>query len=221
MSEEQRLILAIVSRVVGYPEDTFFDEKDALLQMIREEIQQEDVRERLLDALEPLYTLSLQALREAYVTTFDWTESTGLYLTAHELGDSRDRGAALILLQHIIADAGFELADGELADYMPALYELIAVAPDNVHLKAIQLRLSVASHRIAKNLPQDHPYAPTYKLIVSDVLGVPTAEDIQKLEQSREHTDIEDMPYPILYGMDGMAKTDNPNNPMFNMKMCQ
>ncbi|MEJ1715085.1 hypothetical protein SMA37_26085, partial [Escherichia coli] len=91
--------------------------KDDLLQTIHDEIQQEDVKDRLLEALEPLYTLSLQALREAYVTTFDWTESTGLYLTAHELGDSRDRGAALILLQHIIADAGFELTDGELADY--------------------------------------------------------------------------------------------------------
>ncbi|OPA73332.1 nitrate reductase molybdenum cofactor assembly chaperone [Paenibacillus selenitireducens] len=219
MNEQQRKILAVASRVVGYPEDTFSSERQILLQAIHEEVEQEELKHKLVQALEPLYALSLQELQEQYVQTFDWKEKTGLYLTAHELGDSRDRGAALILLQHIIADAGYEPAAGELADYIPALYELIAVAPDNVHLKALQRRLAVATNRIAGLLSEEHPYAPIFHMVLDDVLGKPSAEDIQKLDQSREQTDLEDMPYPILYGMDGMAKTDNA--PLPHMKMCK
>lgn len=80
-----------------------------------------------------------EELREIYVWTFDWKEKTRLYLTAHELGDSRERRAALILLQHIVRDAGFMMPSGELCDFIPLLYELLAVRSDHVHVRALEL----------------------------------------------------------------------------------
>ncbi|MNR19203.1 hypothetical protein D3C85_1359790 [compost metagenome] len=50
------------------------------------------------------------------------------------------------------------------------------------------------------------------------MFGEPSAEDIQKLELAREQADLDDMPYPILYGMDGMAASDRP---LMDMKMCK
>lgn len=208
MNEEQRLTLAVVSRVAGYPDRTFHEEMSEMILTIQEEPVREETGRRLVVALEELYSIPLRELQEIYVTTFDLKEDTGLYLTAHELGDSRDRGASLILLQHIISDAGYELKDGELADYMPALYELVAVAPENVHVKALQRRLAVATKRIADHFPLKHPFKPFFRILVSDVFGEPSLEDIQRLEHKREKADLKDMPYPILYGMDGMARTD-------------
>src|SRR5690606_39737501 len=43
-------------------------------------------------AIRELGGLSLREVREAYVGAFDLKDRTGLYLTAHELGDSRKRG---------------------------------------------------------------------------------------------------------------------------------
>lgn len=209
MNDEQRFILAAVSRVTGYPADGFQEELEEIIAAIdSEDALSGAIRGELTTALEQLRRLPLKELQETYVAAFDLKEATGLYLTAHELGDSRDRGSSLILLQHIMADAGFETADGELADYMPALYELVAAAPDNVHLRALQRRLAVAAQRIAEHLPKGHPYLPFFVIAIRHVFGVPTEEDVRKLEQSREKTDLADMPYPLLYGMDGMARSD-------------
>ncbi|WP_138494210.1 nitrate reductase molybdenum cofactor assembly chaperone [Paenibacillus pinistramenti] len=218
MNDDQRFILAAVSRVLSYPGDSFPEELGELIEAAEEETDGSEGSQRLLGAMMELQKRSLQELREIYVNTFDWTEATGLYLTAHELGDSRDRGPALILLQHIISDAGFGLADGELADYLPALYELVAAAPENVHLKALRRRLAVTTKRIARHLPDENLYAPFFGLLVSEVFGEPSAEDVEKLEQAREKADLDDMPYPILYGMDGMAASDRP---LMDMKMCK
>ncbi|MNF09722.1 hypothetical protein D3C80_2104600 [compost metagenome] len=67
-------------------------------------------------------------------------------------------------------------------------------------------------------MPTENIYAPFFELLVSEVFGEPSAEDIQKLELAREQADLDDMPYPILYGMDGMAASDRP---LMDMKMCK
>lgn len=88
------------------------------------------------------------------------------YLTAHELGDSRERGAALILLQHI-------------------------------------------TERIRKHLSEDSPYSGLLNFLMTDVFEVPTEEEIRMLESKRESADLDEMPYPILFGMDGTARSDS------------
>ncbi|MBN3526488.1 nitrate reductase molybdenum cofactor assembly chaperone [Paenibacillus apiarius] len=206
MEEQQRFILLAVSRVLGYPHDDFPNEREELAAAIRLEAELDGIRERLLTAMAPLYELTLRELQEQYVQTFDWKENTGLYLTAHEWGDSRERGAALVLLQNILNDAGFEPVEGELADYLPALYELLAAAPDNVHLKALKRRLAVATKRVSDQLPTGHPYTELFDLLVQNVFGVPSTEDISLLEQKREEADLDELPFPILYGMDGTAR---------------
>lgn len=204
--EAKRIGLAVAARLLGYPDDSY---PEVLKETVDAVSDVEDcaLKNRLEAAIRPLEALPLRELREQYVWTFDWKEKTGLYLTAHELGDSRERGAALILLQHIIGDAGFAASAGELADYMPLLYELLAIRPDHVHVRALELRLAVATKRVAGHLAEDSPYRELFAYLMEDVFGEPSEEDIRRLEAKREQADMDELPYPILYGMDGTART--------------
>lgn len=214
--EAKRIGLAVAARLLGYPDDAFPEALKETVEVVTD-VEDSALKHRLEAAIRPLEALPLRELREQYVWTFDWKEKTGLYLTAHELGDSRERGAALILLQHIIGDAGFAAAAGELADYMPLLYELLAMRPDHVHVRALELRLAVATKRVADHLPGDSPYRELFAYLMEDVFGEPSEEDIRRLEAKREQADLDELPYPILYGMDGTARTGTDPG---HFKMC-
>ncbi|MBW4839299.1 MAG: nitrate reductase molybdenum cofactor assembly chaperone [Paenibacillaceae bacterium] len=214
--EAKRIGLVVAAKLLGYPDDVYPEILRETAEAVSE-VEDFTLRSRLETVIRPLQSLPLRELREQYVWTFDWKEKTGLYLTAHELGDSRERGAALILLQHIIGDAGFVAAAGELADYMPLLYELLAMRPDHVHVRALDLRLAVATKRVADHLPEDSPYREVFAYLMEEVFGEPSEEDIRRLEAKREQADLDELPYPVLYGMDGTARTGTDPT---QFKMC-
>ncbi|GIP47178.1 hypothetical protein J53TS2_07690 [Paenibacillus sp. J53TS2] len=214
--EAKRIGLVVAAKLLGYPDDVYPEILRETAEAVSE-VEDLTLRSRLETVIRPLQSLPLRELREKYVWTFDWKEKTGLYLTAHELGDSRERGAALILLKHIIGDAGFVAAAGELADYMPLLYELLAMRPDHVHVRALDLRLAVATKRVADHLPEDSPYREVFAYLMEEVFGEPSEEDIRRLEAKREQADLDELPYPILYGMDGTARTGTDPT---QFKMC-
>ena len=131
--------------------------------------------------------------------TFDYKDNTNLYLTAHELGDSRKRGAALIELQKQIHEAGYECDTKELADYIPMLLELLAVAPEEEKISNLSGRLAYAMDRILTNLPSSNPYKKAMELVMMFVFEAPELEEIAKLEILREEADLNELPYPLMY----------------------
>ncbi|HLR67474.1 nitrate reductase molybdenum cofactor assembly chaperone [Virgibacillus alimentarius] len=199
MEEQERTLLVIVSHLLSYPQDSYMNERSDLMDLIIENIDSEVIIEELHQVFDLLNRLSLQEMRETYVSTFDLKSKLGLYLTAHELGDSRKRGAALIKLQKMINQAGFERMDGELADYMPMLFEFLAVSPENSHHERLQRRLAVAVQRMLNNIPDGNPYTPILTILMRYVFPAPTDEEIEKLEFEREEADLEELPYPIMY----------------------
>ena len=90
-------------------------------------------------------------LQAHYVETFDLHKRSGLYVTFYGEGDRRRRGMALLRLKRMYRAAGLPLADGELPDFLPAMLEFAAAAPDGrgeivlrEHRSAIELiRLSL------------------------------------------------------------------------------
>ncbi len=69
------------------------------------------------------------ATQEEYVATFDFNKRASLHLSYFRDGDRRQRGATLLGLKRRYREAGFELAGGELPDYLPAILEFAAFAP--------------------------------------------------------------------------------------------
>src|SRR5690625_4443961 len=199
MNEQNRTILIIASRLLNYPTDSS-DEKQNIYECIEEDITNKTLKEELTHACDELFKLSPLEREELYVFTFDLKSKQCLYLTAHELGDSTKRGAALIKLQKIVNQAGFEREVGELADYIPMLFEFLAVVPGvTPDIERLSQRLGVAIYRILENIDKENPYTAILTLLMDYIFPVPTQEQIEKLEFDREEADLEELPYPIMY----------------------
>ncbi|MBD1224252.1 nitrate reductase molybdenum cofactor assembly chaperone [Virgibacillus halodenitrificans] len=199
MGPQERAILIIASRVLSYPDADLFEAKEDINACMSEEISSVTARNRLQVAIKPLFAFKPEELQQLYVSIFDLKAKFGLYLSAHELGDSPKRGAALIKLQKLINVAGYDRTDNELADYIPMLLEFLAVAPETENSARLVKRLSVALQRIKDNLPENNSYYGIFSVLMDFVFPQPTREDIKKLEFEREEADLEELPYPIMY----------------------
>ena len=102
--------------------------------------------------------MALADCQRAYVETFDFSRRNSLYLTYHRWGDLRQRGLALLRLKQRYAEAGLELVDGELPDYLPVMLEFAALSPEGG-------RAALGEHREALELvrsslrDEESPYA--------------------------------------------------------------
>lgn len=199
MTEETSTVLVLVSRFLDYPDQTLFEENLDVEEYVKNHISSQELQKEVSERLKPLFSMKLQDLQELYVETFDYKEKSGLYLTAQELGDSRKRGAALIQLQKLIVETGFEHVGIELMDYIPMLMELLAVAPENENVKLLKRRLAFAIHRILNHLPSSNPYHNVVDILMTFVFEAPNSEEIAQLENEREETDLDPLPYPMLY----------------------
>ncbi len=72
--------------------------------------------------------LSMDEIEELYVQTFDFQKSSTLYMTHAKFEDSRERGAMLATMKSIYEMYGLEIADNELADYLPLMCEFLYAA---------------------------------------------------------------------------------------------
>jgi nitrate reductase molybdenum cofactor assembly chaperone NarJ/NarW len=199
MKTEIAELLILVARFLDYPDEAFFEERLDLEEYVRSHISSPKWAKELSSRFEPLFALEKQDLQELYVETFDYKEKSGLYLTSQELGDSRKRGMALIQLQKTIEELGFERVGNELADYIPMLLELLAVAPSNEQVEQLSKRLAYALHRIVNHLPSSNPYHAVLELLMLHVFEAPNKEEIKLLENAWEEADLDPLPYPMLY----------------------
>ncbi|MFS0862909.1 nitrate reductase molybdenum cofactor assembly chaperone [Fredinandcohnia sp. 179-A 10B2 NHS] len=199
MNNESKAIAVIMSRVLDYPTQELLEGYQDIEEFVTEQVSSIRMRNEILERVKPLFEYSLLDLQQLYVDTFDYKDKTGLYLTAHELGDSRKRGAALIKLQKLICEAGFEYEGQEIVDYIPMLLELLAHAPEGENFERLSRRLAFAIHRILKHLPESNPYQRAVDLLMMFVFEAPETEEILILENEREEADLEELPYPMMY----------------------
>ncbi|SOJ53000.1 Nitrate reductase-like protein NarX [Mycobacterium simulans] len=65
-------------------------------------------------------------LAAQYVETFDMRRRASLHLTYYAYGDTRKRGMALLRFKHAYRQAGMQVGDEELPDYLPLVLEFAA-----------------------------------------------------------------------------------------------
>lgn len=189
-------ILIIASRLLSYPDDQAETDYDIIKDAIND---LGAVSRPLHNAVDSIHFLPLEERKQTYVATFDLKKKHALYLSAHEFGDSPKRGAALIRLQKIVNEAGFEREDGELADFIPMLMELVAVAEPNPDIERLKLRLGFAFHEIQTHMPESNPYRGVIDVLMEYVFETPTKEQMEAAKRDREEADLEELPYPLLY----------------------
>lgn len=149
------VVFALVSRLLCYPDRELVAQlatlRDAAISLPA------TLRDPLETLIDHLQSTSLLALQAGYVATFDLRRRNCLYLSWFLNGDTRRRGAALWRFQELYRRRGLAMAEGELADFLPALLELLAEAPPDdaepldlllEHLAGIQvLRRSLEEER--------------------------------------------------------------------------
>jgi nitrate reductase delta subunit len=84
------------------------------------------VRGRLAELIADLRRTDPIDAQERYVALFDRSRSLSLHLFEHVHGDSRERGPAMVDLLRLYNRHGFDIATGELPDYLPTYLEFAA-----------------------------------------------------------------------------------------------
>lgn len=195
--DSARMAYKAAAFLLGYPHAAFW----SLLPEIEASLRQESDSPPLAilaEAASALCQTGEVALAPLYVATFDFNESASLYLTAHELGDSRRRGSALLELRHMLRAAGFEPSLPELPDYLPLLLEFLACAPADVTTGDLARRMAVVCAHIHAKLAADNPYQPIFAALLA---ALPPVEQtaVDTPFPLREGADTGEMPYPLRY----------------------
>jgi nitrate reductase delta subunit len=110
----------------------------------------------LIGRLQALPPLRAEA---EYVELFDRGRGTALHLFEHVHGDSRDRGPAMIDLGRTYAQAGLDLAPGELPDYLPVLLEYASTQPTAQARAFVAEFAHILQALLAALLRRQSPYA--------------------------------------------------------------
>lgn len=137
-------------------------------------------------------------LREEYVSAFDFRESSCLYLSAHEYGDSRERGMALVELHQMYRACGFDKDGTELPDFIPVVLEFISIHPQGADMSTLEQRLAMVCHRILQHLNDESPYNSLFVALLH-LLPQVDYQDENSAFPNRKDADLEELPYPMRY----------------------
>jgi nitrate reductase molybdenum cofactor assembly chaperone NarJ/NarW len=198
--------------LLGYPDDDL----DMLLDEMRPDLEQLSepiaLAAQLVAVIAALRALPPEVRMAGYVATFDFNEARALYLTAHELGDSRRRGQTLLDLRATMRAAGFEPPEGELPDYLPLLLEFVSAAPPDVDMSALERRLGLVCAQIYAELAPEDPYRMLFgalsallPAVASEAPDGPAAPARTARAPGRprfplhEQADTAELPYPLRY----------------------
>jgi len=123
-ASERRIVHMAASVLLDYPHperrqhyDVIAESISALPAPIRTDF------ERFLEAAA---ALDQQQLETHFTNIFDMKRKCCPYLTYYSTGDTRKRGMALVSFIEAYRAAGWEVEDGELPDYLPAVLEFSA-----------------------------------------------------------------------------------------------
>ena len=113
-----------VSRLLSYPgEDWTQTMAEASAALPPDSTSMTDGIRRFLEAMA---AFNAEQRQDHYVQVFDFGKQTNLFLTYADFGEERERGPALLEFKKQYAQAGFDLNENELPDFLPAVLEFCA-----------------------------------------------------------------------------------------------
>ena len=119
-------VLSVLSRLIDYPDTDILDHEQAMLAIV----DASDLSAELKDGIEGFIETNLQKdlmdWQAEYGAQFERGRSLGLWLFEHVHGESRDRGQAMVDLVNVYREAGLEISQHELPDYIPMFLEFLA-----------------------------------------------------------------------------------------------
>lgn len=143
-------VFKLASIVLQHPESEWQETEELKLEIAK--VDHQLIRMLFNQFMQYLNSNSIMTLCENYARTFDFSESTTLYLTHRIFAENPDRGKGLVRLKQEFVQAGFPLESDELPDFLPLVLEFCSFAPIEavqkillIHRKSFDLLLKELS----------------------------------------------------------------------------
>lgn len=161
-------ILALLARLIDYPTQDLVDAQDEVVKVIaNDQNLSQDDKHDLIRFLDDRVAMDILDWQSDYDALFERGRSLSLLLFEHLHGESRDRGQAMIDLIAQYKEAGLQLDQKELPDYIPLFLEFLSTqGNDNAKawLQDIAHILAVLKVRLEQ---RDSDYEPLFKALVN------------------------------------------------------
>jgi nitrate reductase delta subunit len=155
---EARSVFKVLSVLLDYPEQRLIEARDELGGIVMS-FSNSIAKEKCGDFLARVDATPLLELQEEYSRLFDFNPGTCLNLTFHECGETKARGFALVNLVQLYKEAGYELASGELPDYLPLILEFLSICSRETCFKLLTHYDSHISGLTGRICEHDSAYA--------------------------------------------------------------
>ena len=143
MTEQQRQVPYMAASVLlDYPDEHLAEKIAAVesqLDMLSLPVQAE-----LTAFLDAVRVLGPRGIEEHYVETFDQRRRCSLFLSYYAVGDTRQRGAAIVAFRQQLEALGFEQVRDELPDHLCVVLEAAALSSGAAHVTATEI---LSAHR--------------------------------------------------------------------------
>lgn len=140
--EQRRTVAMAVSVLLNYPDPDFMDRVDVVADSLASlpKAIADEINAFLAHARE----IGARGLEQEYVETFDQRRRCCLFLSYYAVGDTRQRGMAILAFREQLEAIGFEVDDNELSDHLCVVTEAVGLSEGPAHEQAVEL---LASHR--------------------------------------------------------------------------
>lgn len=158
----------ILSHFLSYPGRDLQDFlHEGIVELQKEKVLDDRILEGLREFASCYSGMDLIDWQAAYVSLFDTSRNTSLYIFEHLKGDSKDRGQAMNDLLEFYRENGLELAKGELPDYLPAFLEFLSDLEIQKATELLAQPLNVINriYLVLKN--NNIPYRHVFEAIIS------------------------------------------------------
>ncbi len=172
-----------------------------------------DLRDRLLVFIDNRLNRDLMACQAEYDGLFERGRSLALWLFEHVHGESRDRGQAMVDLIANYRQAGLQISQHELPDYLPLFLEFLSTqGRENAVSWLLDMEhiLALLQCRLEK---RESDYALLFELLLSIAGSRVSLDEVreriadEKRDDSKQAIDKEWQEEEVTFGADSLEKS--------------
>jgi nitrate reductase molybdenum cofactor assembly chaperone NarJ/NarW len=131
-------VLSVISHLLDYPRKELILARAELIQVVETSPLSEQHKSAVLTFIEQRFSNDLMDWQAEYDGLFERGRALGLWLFEHVHGESRDRGQAMVDLIGQYKQAGLEIDQKELPDYIPLFLEFLSTQGDDNAREGLQ-----------------------------------------------------------------------------------
>ena len=206
-------ILKLIGCLLDYPDQTVVEHRADIDALVRAADIDPKLRDDLLRFIDQRASQDLMQWQSEYDGLFERGRSLALWLFEHVHGESRDRGQAMVDLVDQYRQAGLEISQHELPDYLPLFLEFLSTqGRDNAVSWLLDMEhiLALLQCRLEK---RGSDYALLFELLLSIADSRLSLDDIreriadEKRDDSKQAIDKEWQEEEVTFGADSVDKS--------------